>query len=137
MISQLYEYYASGRFGGSAERYFDLLSMLGDQLDETMTLHLLTFRAEEIHPVSQSWVDDWDNLMSTFFSNESRTLVRFRALTLLASMYYSTRVVHGAQLVTRVIIPYLIGSATSAGVRTKLLEESQAEVAKYNTSMFT
>lgn len=94
-----YNYY------GCIKQYFDLVKKCSKNRPEHSVLKLIKYLSEFIHPMEHKWLEKLHELIVKFYNNDTRTVVRQRAIEVLTKTYNNHHEIYEAELLDRIVLP--------------------------------
>jgi len=107
IINYIYSLYKIQQFPGSSTQYYDLLQSLSPYLSEQLSMSLIEYFTinQLIHPTSETWITDFNEFVSAFYTSETTPLVRERILNVINDNYSSLKSTYCSILIEQIIIP--------------------------------
>jgi len=107
IINYIYSLYKIQQFPGSSTQYYDLLQSLSPYLSEQLSMSLIEYFTinQLIHPTSETWITDFNEFVSAFYTSETSSLVRERILNVINDNYSSLKSTYCSILIEQIIIP--------------------------------
>jgi len=106
-ITQLEVLAMSGKYPGSQTRLYDLVEVASTFCPEQSVIHLIQYRANNLHPAKPGWVAQLAGLVDKFYSTETRPLIRIQMLTILKEIVLANLLAYEDQLLDAAILPFL------------------------------
>ena len=107
IINYIYSLYKIQQFPGSSTQYYDLLQSLSPYLSEQLSMSLIEYFTinQLIHPTSETWITDFNEFVSAFYTSETTSLVREKILNVINDTYSSLKSTYCSILIEQIIIP--------------------------------
>jgi hypothetical protein len=107
IINYIYSLYKIQQFPGSSTQYYDLLQSLSPYLSEQLSMSLIEYFNinQLIHPTSETWITDFNEFVSAFYTSETTSLVREKILNVINDTYSSLKSTYCSILIEQIIIP--------------------------------
>ncbi|ORX51782.1 hypothetical protein BCR36DRAFT_350785 [Piromyces finnis] len=107
IINYIYSLYKIQQFPGSSTQYYDLLQSLSPYLSEQLSMSLIEYFTinQLIHPTSETWITDFNEFVSAFYTSETSSLVREKILNVINDNYSSLKSTYCSILIEQIIIP--------------------------------
>jgi len=106
-IVQLEVLAMSGKYPGSQTRLYDLVEVASTFCPEQSVIHLITYRANGLHPAKPGWVSQLAGLVDKFYAMETRPLIRLKMLSVLRETVLANLLAYEDQLLDNTILPFL------------------------------
>ena len=108
IISTFEKLILENRYVGSKHRFYSVVERCYHQRPEYSVISLLIYRANEIYPTRQGWIEALNELMEKYFHKETRPGVRMKALAIMMDVLRSNRQIYEEELLEKVVVPLLI-----------------------------
>ncbi|XP_076040511.1 TSC complex subunit tuberin isoform X2 [Oratosquilla oratoria] len=107
------------QFGGSAEKFFNLVDLYSSVRPESSVQHMLDHNAKILDPLRPHWLANLATLLHRYYKNESRPNIRTKSLAILSDVYRNNRLLYGEEIVEVILIPLEdLENEKDVGVRT-------------------
>ncbi|KAK9888340.1 hypothetical protein WA026_000595 [Henosepilachna vigintioctopunctata] len=108
---------ATGRFNGSAEKFFNIIDMCAHSRPENSVLRLIEYLSRYIVPTEHFWLSNLNALLNKHFKlSEIRTTIRLAALETLANIAYLNRRDYEEELLGGIVIPHCLNVITDSSI---------------------
>ncbi|XP_033750286.1 tuberin-like isoform X2 [Pecten maximus] len=107
ILSIIEDLHMHGQFAGCVSRFFKIIEMCASKRPESSVSMLITHHAQMILPVKENWIQNLYSLLEKYFRQESRTMIRTKALAVLSFVLSVNKHVHEDELITNVVLPHL------------------------------
>ncbi|XP_060063485.1 tuberin-like isoform X3 [Ylistrum balloti] len=107
ILSIIEDLHMHGHFAGCVSRFFKIIEMCASKRPESSVSMLITHHAQMILPVKENWIQNLYSLLEKYFRQESRTMIRTKALAVLSFVLSVNKHVHEDELINNVVLPHL------------------------------
>ena len=95
-------YVLLNRYVGSQHRLYEVVEKCSSHRPESSVIRLIDFRSNEIYPTKRGWLQLLYNMMQKHFLEETRVMVRKRALEVMMVVYKSNRQIYEEEILKEV-----------------------------------
>ncbi|XP_021346642.1 tuberin-like isoform X7 [Mizuhopecten yessoensis] len=107
ILSIIEDLHMHGQFAGCVSRFFKIIELCASKRPESSVSMLITHHAQMILPVKENWIENLYSLLDKYFRQESRTMIRTKALAVLSFVLSVNKHMHEDELITNIVLPHL------------------------------